>query len=83
MSIFFLILGVASSDINPGIALIKIPITQKLKKVTCDESFKNNVTWKLNPKYEPGNGEVWGYFTYKDLPVYLHFCKDEKGEWVR
>ena len=47
MSLFFLILGVASADINPGIALIKIPITQEIKRITCDEAFK-----KREKKYQ-------------------------------
>ena len=83
MNIFFLILGVVTADINPGISLIKIPITHELKKVTCDEAYKKHTTWVENPNYEPGNGEVWGYFTHKDLPVYLHYCKDKNGDWVK
>ena len=83
MSLFFLILGVASADINPGIALIKIPITQEIKRITCDEAFKQNSKWVLNPNYKEGNGEVWGYFTHKGKPVYLSYCKDQKGNWVR
>ena len=83
MSLFFLILGVASADINPGIALIKIPITQEIKRITCDEAFKKHTIWKENPQYKEGNGEVWGYFTHKDKPIYLHYCKDQKGEWIR
>tara|TARA_R100000541_G_scaffold15714_1_gene25094 strand:+ start:1103 stop:1354 length:252 start_codon:yes stop_codon:yes gene_type:complete len=83
MSLFFLILGVATADVNPAMHLIKIPITQGVKKITCEQAYKNNVTWKLNPNYEPGNGQIWGYHTHKDLPVYLYYCKDKKGNWVR
>jgi hypothetical protein len=83
VNLFFLILGVASADINPGIALIKIPITQEIKRITCDEAFKQHSKWVLNPNYKEGNGEVWGYFTNKDKPIYLHYCKDKKGEWIR
>ncbi len=83
MSIFFLILGVASTDINPGIALIKIPITQEIKRISCDDAFEQHSKWVLNPNYKEGNGEVWGYFTHKGKPIYLHYCKDQKGNWVR
>ena len=83
MSLFFLILGVATADINPGIALIKIPITQEIKRITCDEAFKKHTIWKENPNYKEGNGEVWGYFTHKGKPIYLHYCQDQKGNWVR
>jgi len=83
MSFFLLILGVATTEINPGIALIKIPISQELKKITCDEAFKQHTIWKENPQYKEGNGEVWGYFTHKGKPIYLHYCKDQKGNWVR
>ena len=83
MSFFLLILGVASTEINPGIALIKIPISQELKKITCDEAFEQHSKWVLNPNYKEGNGEVWGYFTHKGKPIYLHYCQDQKGNWVR
>ncbi len=83
MNIFFLVLGLATTEINPAMQLIKIPITQGVKKITCDQAFKNHTTWKENPNYKEGNGQIWGYFTHKDLPVYLHYCKDKKGNWVR
>ncbi len=83
MSLFFLILGVATADVNPAMHLIKIPITQGIKNITCEQAFKNKTVWKENPNYKEGNGEVWGYYTYKDKPVFLHYCKDKKGNWVR
>ena len=83
MKIFFLILGIVGGDVDPTISLIKIPISTEIKRISCEEAFKKNTTWKLNPHYEVGNGEVWGYHTHKDKPVILHFCKDKKGNWVR
>ena len=41
MSIFFLILGIATADTNPAMLLIKIPITNKAKEITCDMAFEN------------------------------------------
>ena len=83
MSIFFLILGVAGTEINPGIKLIKIPITQELETITCDQAFEKNVSWQVNPKFESGNGQIWGYYTHKGKAVFLHYCKDQKDNWVR
>ena len=83
MSIFYLILGVASTEINPGIALIKIPINQGIKRISCDEAFKQHTKWTENPNYKEGNGEVWGYYTHKGKPIYLSYCQDQKGNWVK
>ena len=83
MSIFFLILGIATADTNPAMLLIKIPITNKAKEITCDMAFEKNAKWQKNPNYKPGNGEIWGYHTYKDKPIYLHYCQDQKGDWVK
>ena len=81
MKIFFLFLGLLSNE--PGYELLKIPITQGFKKVTCDHAFEKYTEWKLNPNYEDGNGEVWGFHTYKDKVVFMHYCKDKQGNWVR
>ena len=54
MSIFFLILGIATADTNPAILLIKIPITNKAKEITCDMAFENNAKWQENPNYKGG-----------------------------
>jgi len=83
LNLFFLILGIASAEVNPAITLIKIPITQQLKRISCEEAYKKHTTWTENPNYEPGNGEVWGYFSYKGKPIYLHYCKDKNGDWVK
>jgi hypothetical protein len=83
LSIFYLILGVASTDINPGIALIKIPINQEIKRISCDEAFKQHTTWTENPNYKEGNNQVWGYYTHEGKPIYLSYCQDHKGNWVR
>ncbi len=83
MNLFFLILGLASTELNPAITLIKIPITQEIKRISCDDAYKKHTKWVENPNYKEGNGEVWGYLTYKGKPVILHYCKDKDGNWVR
>ena len=83
MSIFFLILGVAGTDVSPAMHLIKITISQNIKKITCEQAFEKNTEWVENPNYKEGNGEVWGYHIYKGKPVFLHYCKVKDGNWVR
>jgi len=83
MSIFFLILGVASADVNPAMQLIKIPISQGVKKITCQQAYDKNTKFVENPNYEEGNGEVWGYYVYEGKPIFLHYCKDKNGDWVK
>ena len=38
-----------------------------------------NRKWQENPNYVEGNGEVWGYYTYKDRPIMLQYCS-ERGD---
>ena len=72
-----LIFGVVSSD--GQIELIKIPISNHIKDISCDKAIDSNRKWQENKNYEPGNGEVWGYYTYKDRPIMLQYCS-EKGD---
>jgi len=83
MSIFFLILGVASGDLNTKINYIKIPIYKNDQVINCDQAFEKNAKWMENPNFTEGNGEVWGYFVHKGRPIFLHYCKDKDGNWVR
>ena len=71
-----LIFGVVSSDGH--LELIKIPITNEIKNISCEKAIENNRKWQLNPNYTEGNGEVWGFYVYKNKPVVLHYCT-EKG----
>ena len=72
-----LIFGVMSSDGH--LELIKVPITKALSNATCEKAIESNRKWQENPNYTEGNGEVWGYYTYKDRPIVLAYCSD-KGD---
>ena len=74
MKILMLIFGVMSSD--GYIELIKIPISNQIKNISCDKAIESNRKWQENKNYEPGNGEVWGYYTYKDRPIILQYCSE-------
>ena len=74
MKILMLIFGVMSSD--GYIELIKIPISNQIKNISCDKAIESNRKWQENKNYEPGNGEVWGYYTYKDRPIMLQYCSE-------
>jgi len=73
MSIFFLILAFGTSDINPGYQLIKIPITNGIKKITCQQAYEKTID---------KSDKHFGNF-YKGKIISAHWCKDEKGEWVK
>ena len=76
MKILMLIFGVVSSDGH--LEFIKIPISNQIKDITCEKAIESNRKWQLNPNYTEGNGEVWGFYVYKNKPVVLHYCT-EKG----
>ena len=73
MNIFFLILAFGTSDINPGYQLIKIPITQTVKKITCSQAYEKTID---------KSDEDYGNF-YKGKMIGAYWCKDKKGEWVK
>ena len=73
MSIFFLILAFGTADINPGYQLIKIPITQTAKKITCSQAYEKTID---------KSDKDFGNF-YKGKIISAHWCKDKKGEWVK
>jgi hypothetical protein len=35
------------------------------------------IIWKDNPNYKPGNGQVWGHYTYKNRAVFAHTCMEK------
>ena len=74
MKILFLILGLVNAD--GTLELIKIPITHGIKHISCNKAFENHTKWQENPNYVEGNGEVWGYYTYKDRPIMLQYCSE-------
>jgi|DEB0MinimDraft_12_1074336.scaffolds.fasta_scaffold80615_3 hypothetical protein len=47
----------------------------------CEDALMKTVIWKENPNYKPGNYEIWGYYTYKNRPIFAHTCmnKDKKS----
>ena len=57
--------------------------TYSLLPITCDEMYEKNVKYVENPNYKEGNGEVWVLTKYKNQNVMAHYCKDEKGNYVR
>ena len=73
MSIFFLILGIATADTNPAMLLIKIPITQTAKKITCKQAYAKSID-KSDASY--------GNF-YKGKMIGAYWCKDKNGDWVK
>lgn len=79
MNIFFLILGLLTSE--AGYEFVKIPISYGIKQITCEQAFKNNTKWVVNPNHQ--QGESWGHFKYKNKIIFMHYCKDSKGNWVR
>jgi len=63
---------------NEGkIDLIKIPITAQIDDIFCEKAIESHRTWQLNPHYKEGNGEVWGYYTYKNRQIVLSYCSEE------
>jgi len=82
VNIFFLILGLLTSA-EASYELIKIPISYEVKEITCEQAFKKHTAWIENPNYQKGNGQSWGHFKYKNKVVFMHYCKDSKGNWVR
>ncbi len=58
-----------------GLALQKI---ESNKILSCSLWIEKNIIYKNNPRYEPGNGEVWVYPYYKNQVIIGHIC--EKGE---
>tara|TARA_R110002094_G_scaffold207446_1_gene177943 strand:+ start:129 stop:362 length:234 start_codon:yes stop_codon:yes gene_type:complete len=73
LSIFYLILAFGTADVNPGYQLIKIPITQTAKKITCKQAYAKSID-KSDASY--------GNF-YKGKMIGAYWCKDKKGNWVR
>lgn len=43
----------------------------------CKDTLEKNVIWKKNPKYKPGSYDVWGYYTYKNKPIFAHTCMEQ------
>ena len=80
MNILFLILGLVTSNTTYEIA--KIPIGIALKNVTCEQAFKKHTTWVDNPNYQYGNGQLWGFYQYKNKIVFFHYCKDSFGKYI-
>ena len=73
MNIFFLILGLVTSEAS--YSLVKIPISYGIKEITCEQAFKNNTKWVVNPNYQEGNGELWGFYKHKNKVVFMHYCQ--------
>ena len=81
MKVVFLILVIYASDGN--LIYQKIPFNYSDQPITCDEMYEKNVKYVENPNYKEGNGEVWVLTKYKNQNVMAHYCKDEKGNYVR
>ena len=75
MKILVLIFGVMSNDGH--LELIKIPISNQIKDISCEKAIESNRKWQDNPNYTEGNGQIWGYYTYKDRPIVLSYCSDK------
>jgi len=58
-----------------GLQKVEIPIKVAPGEF-CEDAYMKVVIWKDNPNYEAGNGEIWGYYTYKNRPVFAHTCME-------
>ena len=38
----------------------------------CDDAYMKVIKWKENTNYKPGSYDIWGYYTYKDKPIFAH-----------
>ena len=74
-AILFLFVAATTADYG----WIKIPINNF---TNCDEAFESKTIWQDNPKYKPGNNEVWGFHVYKNKPIMAHYCQDLKGNYL-
>ena len=48
----------------------------------CDEAFESKATWFDNPKYKPGNYEIWGFYIYNNKQIVASYCQDQEGNWL-
>ena len=80
-SVFFLFLGLLQAEAS--YELVKIPISYSAKKITCEKAFNNTVTLIENPNYTPHNNQPITLVQYKGKNVFVHWCKDINGNFVR
>ena len=62
-----------------GLHYEKIPIKNY---TNCDDAYASKATWYDNPKFKDGNGELWGFYIYKNKQIVASYCKDQKGNWL-
>ncbi len=48
----------------------------------CDDAYQSKAIWYDNPKFEDGNGELWGFYIYNRKQIVASYCQDEKGNWL-
>lgn len=56
-----------------GLQKVEIPVKVEPGEF-CDDAYMKVVTWKDNPNME--NNMPWGYYTYKNKPVFAHTCME-------
>ena len=78
MKILVLIFGVLSS--NGQIELVKIPVSESLSDITCENALDKYAKFNENPQYTVGNNQVWGQYYYKNKPLILHYCTESGGD---
>ena len=76
MKVFLILVLVTSST---TLEYAKIPIE---KFTDCDAAFESKATWFDNPKYKPGNYEIWGFYIYNNKVIAAHFCLDQDGNYL-
>jgi hypothetical protein len=59
-----------------GLNKIEIPVKVNPGD-SCEDVFMKIIIWKDNPNYKPGNGQVWGHYTYKNRAVFAHTCMEK------
>ena len=80
-NVFFLFLGLLQAE--SSYELVKIPISYGAKKLTCEKAFNNTVTFVENPNYKAGSNQSTTLVQYKGKNVFVHWCKDINGNFVR
>ncbi len=58
-----------------GIQQVNIPI-KVAPGESCEDAYMKVVSWKDNPDFD-NNDLPWGYYTYKNIPVFAHTCMEQ------
>jgi hypothetical protein len=71
MKTFILILWFTTGQVD------KVNVNVNIDETCIDALYKVSI-WKLNKDYKPGNGLIWGHYTYKNKQIQAHMCIEGK-----